>query len=168
MDSGRTTKQETKEVYPPGSLEATSGYTIKKAPNGGGFLLYKIGEKDLEPIDIVKETKTWYDETAKKNNLNADLLRFSLVKAKATPKKKATETSKVSTTTFEILTNKVNRINPDSGVVNEKAYLGVWLPAKVQTEEGVKVQQIFHLLFNDGELIPADSETKHRYDTKLS
>ena len=177
MDTGRTQKQEKettpKVTYLPDSLEALCGFTIRKAPNGSGFIFYWIsfdskGNEQLNPIEEVGESKTWLSETADKWLIDLDLLKMAKVVAKAEPKKKSNETTKVnSTTTFEIITNEISRISPDSGVVNDKAYLGVWLPAKVQEEDGMKVRQIFHLLFHDGELVPADSETLSSKDIFL-
>ena len=176
MNTGRATKQEqttAKISYPIPSLEAEYGFTIRKAPTGGGFLFYWIsmdgnGNEQLNPLETVSETKAWLTETAKAYGIDLDLLKFSKAMAKATKKNKANETTKVTkTTTFEIIENKINRINPDSGVVNERAYLGVWLPAKVQEEDGVKIRQIFHLLFSDGELVPADSDTLSSKDIFL-
>jgi len=166
MDAGRTVKQDTaaKVTYLPDSLEAQCGFTIRKAPTGGGFIFYWIdtdekGNEHLNPIDEVGESKSWLEETAQAWMLDLALLKTAKAKAKATPKNKANETTKVTqTTTFEIIQSKISRINPDSGVVNERAYLGVWLPAKVHEEDGIKIRHIFHLLFNDGELVPADSD----------
>lgn len=160
-------------TYSQDSLEAQCGLTIRKAPKGGGFIFYWIdtdekGNELLHPIDEVGESKAWLEETAQAWMIDLDLLKMAKVTAKAEPKKKANETTKVNTTTtFEIITNKISRINPDSGVVNERAYLGVWLPAKVQEEEGVKIRNVFHLLFSDGELVPANSETLNNKDIFL-
>ena len=162
MDTGRNTPQQTeakKETYPEGSLEA-KGYTIKPSPRGGRFILYRLGEKENEPIDEVKETQKWLEETSALINVPIDTVKKAKLKAKNTPKKSENnETTKTTTQTFEILTSKLNQVSPDSGVINGRAYLGFWLPAKVTEDDGVKVRKIFYLLFNDGELVPADSET---------
>jgi hypothetical protein len=153
--------------YPEGSLESL-GYCIKPSPRGGGFMLYKIGKKELDPIDDIKETQKWLVETGQSINVPIDALKKAILIAKNTPKKKSSnETSKISTKTFEILTNKLSRIDPDSGIIADRPYLGIWLTAKVQSENGTKIQQIFHLLFNDGELIPADQETLNSKDIFL-
>ena len=176
MDTGRTVKQEAetkKTTYPPSSLEAQCGFTIRKASSGGGYIFSWIdtdekGNEHLNPIDEVNDSKFWLEETAKTWLIDLDLLKMAKAMAKSEPKKKSNETTKInSTTTFEIITNEISRINPDSGVVNGKAYLGVWLPAKVVEEDGLKVRQKFHLLFNDGELVPADSETLNNKDIFL-
>jgi hypothetical protein len=163
MNTGRNITPTEEILTPPtfieGSLEA-KGYAIKSSPRGGGFLLYKIGETELEPIDTIKETDKWMKETSASINISIDLLKKSYLKEKNRPKKTSVnETTKVSTTTFEILTSKLNQVAPDSGVIGDRAYLGFWLPARVQEADGLKVRKIFHLLFNDGELVPADPET---------
>src|SRR5208283_3359709 len=158
MNTGRTTQQlqQKEAIIEPGTLEA-KGYTIKPSPRGGGFLLYRSGEKE-EAIDIVGETQKWMEETAKSLNLQStDILRKALTKAKATPKK-TPETSKNSPNILEIVTSDVYRGAPDSGIFDGKAYLGVWLPAKITTEDGTTIRQIFHLLFSNGELVRGDTE----------
>jgi hypothetical protein len=159
MDTGRTTQQQQQiETIPePGTLEAL-GYTIRPAPKGGGFLLYHLGDKE-EAIDIVRDTQKWLDETAHILNIqSSDPLKKSLIKAKATPKR-TTENNKNNPKVFEIVTSDIYRGSPDSGVVEGKAYLGIWLPAKVTDDKGTSIQQVFHLLFSDGELVAGDPET---------
>ena len=173
MDSGREIKEKDKKfpTYQTPSLEAEFGFTIRKSPNGGGFLLHWIsvdenGAEQLNPLDEVSESKSWLTETAETYGIDLDLLKKSKVMAKAEPKKKS-DASKPNLTLFEIIPKKISRIAPDSGVINDRAYLGLWLPAKVKDDNGTKIQNIFHLLFNDGELVPADSETLHNKDIFL-
>jgi hypothetical protein len=162
VDTGRTTKQEAestvKPTPEPGTLEAL-GYAIRSAPKGGGFLLYRLGEKE-EAIDIVRETQKWIEETAHTLGIQpCQALKIALIKAKATPKKTASTSDQKNIRQFEIVTSNVFRLAPDSGVVDGRAYLGLWLPAKVTDDNGIKLQQVFHLLFSDGELVPGDPET---------
>lgn len=149
----------------PGSLEAL-GYSIRPAEKGGGFLLYSLGEKEA-PLDIVRDTTKWLTETANKLAFPLDVLKTALVKAKATPKKTAASEQK-SQKLFEIVTSSVFRLVPDSGIINGRAYLGLWLPVKVTTDEGTTFQQVFHLLFSDGELVPGDPETLGARDIYLA
>ena len=138
MNSGRKITPpsiQESSITPPkfieGSIEA-KGYAIKSSPRGGGFLLYKIGETELEPIDTIKETDKWMKETSTTINIPIDLLKKAYLKAKNMPKKpEGNTTNKITTTTFEILTSKLNQVAPDSGVIGDRAYLGFWLPARV-------------------------------------
>ena len=161
VDTGRTTKQEAestvKPTPEPGTLEAY-GYAIRPAEKGGGFLLYSLGEKEAA-VDIVRDTQKWLDETAKKFMVPNDALKTALVKAKSTPKKTTTTSEQKNIKQFEIVTSSIFRLAPDSGTVDGRAYLGLWLPAKVTDDNGIKLQQVFHLLFSDGELVPGDPET---------
>lgn len=67
MDTGRTVKQEAetkKTTYPPSSLEAQCGFTIRKASSGGGYIFSWIdtdekGNEHLNPIDEVNDSKFW-------------------------------------------------------------------------------------------------------------
>lgn len=162
MDPGRPIPQEkndatTKPTPEPGTLEALD-YTIKHSPSGGGFLLYKFGEKETA-IDLVKDTQKWLEETAEKLKVPQDVLKAAFVKAKATPKKSAVTSDQKNTRTMEIVTSNVFRLAPDSGAFNGRAYLGLWLQVKVTDENGSKLQPVFYLLFSDGELVPGDAET---------
>jgi len=146
----------------PITLE-TYGYTIRPSERGGGFLLYK-GE---EPIELVRESQKWMEDTAHHLRiLPSDHLNAALVKAKATPRDKTQkEDTKLE---YEIATSSVLRLAPDGGVIEGRAYMGLWLPVKVTTDHGKKLDWIFHLLFSDGELIPGDPETLSAYGIYLT
>ena len=168
MNTGRALTQQQQQaeltITPePGSLEEL-GYTIRPAPKGGGFLLYRLGDKE-EAIDIVRETQKWIEETAQSYKIPSDMLKKALVKAKATPKR-ITEKTKNNAKIFEIVTNEVYRGAPDSGILEDKAYIGLWLPAK--TIDDPTVKPVFHLLFSDGELITGDPETLSDHGMFLS
>jgi len=141
----------------------TYGYTIRPSERGGGFLLYD-GD---EPIELVRESQKWMDDTAHRLRiLPSGHLNAALVKAKATPKEKTQRTE--TKLDYEIATSTITRLAPDGGVVDGRAYMGLWLPVKVTTEYGKKLDWIFHLLFSDGELIPGDPETLSEYGIYLT
>jgi len=145
----------------PINLE-TYGYSIRPAARGGGFLLYK----DEEPTELVRETQKWMDDITHRLKIMPDHITAALVKAKATPKDKTQrEDTKLE---YEIATSSVIRLSPDGGVIEGRAYMGLWLPVKVTGDHGVKLDWIFHLLFSDGELVPGDPETLSAYGIYLT
>ena len=141
----------------------TYGLSIKPAEIGGGFLLYK-GE---DAIDIVRDTKTWLENTAHRFNIQpSECLKAAIVKAKSTPKIKQKEKERLKQ--YEIATGSIYLVSPDAGVINGRAYMGLWLPVKVTTERGSKLDRVFHILFSDGELVPGDPETLSSYGIYLT
>jgi len=133
------------------------GLSIRPAERGGGFMLYK-GEN---PVEIVRESKKWMDDTAHAHKVPAELLKATLLKVKATPKPGRAETEAPEPLSYEIVRTTINRIPPDAGVVDGRAYVGLWLPCKYKDPEtGVELlREKFHLLFSDGEIIAADEAT---------
>lgn len=178
MNSGRKHSSE-KQVAPAANyeehtLEAEYGFTIRPAPRGGGFLFSWIGideqgEEILNPLDSVTETKKWLEDTAQIYGLDFELLKQSKLQAKNTPKPKKQTDSEATNkdAIFEIITEKINHIAPDSGLVENRPYLGFWLLTKVKSEEGTTVKQVFHLLFDDGDLVPYDPATLLSKDITL-
>jgi hypothetical protein len=135
----------------------TYGLSIKPAERGGGFMLYK-GE---DPVEIVRESKKWMVDIAHSLNVRVELLKSALIKAKATPKPGKAEAEAPKPLSYEIIKTTINRIPPDAGVVDGRAYVGLWLPCKYKDPDtGAELlREMFHLLFSDGEIIPADEVT---------
>ena len=127
----------------------TYGYSIKPAQRGGGFLLLQ----DNEGIKLVRESKKWLEKTSKEYKVPFELLEKALIQAKQTPRNKEEEQEPDH---VEIITENLNHVSPDAGVVDGKAYVGLWLPVKITDPETeiTRITHKFYLLFSDGELIP--------------
>ena len=133
------------------------GLSIRPAERGGGFMLYKAEE----PIELVRESKKWMDITAHAHKIPFELLKAAVLKTKATPRAVRDETEASQPLSYEIVKTTINRIPPDAGVVDGRAYVGLWLPCKYKDPEtGAELlREKFHLLFSDGEIIAADEAT---------
>lgn len=131
------------------------GYEIRCAERGGGFILYKDGKG----IKIVRESKRWLQSTAKEHDIPFSVLEVALITAKSTPKQKNDST--IDDKTVEIVGENLIHVSPDIGVVDGRAYVGVWLPVKITDPETELsyVSHRFYLLFSDGELVEGKPAT---------
>jgi hypothetical protein len=169
-------KQKTIEKigYNTDSLEALYGYTIRKSTNNNDLIFYWIeidenSQEKLHPIEEVNNTQKWLTDISTAWNIDKDTLKTAKIKAKATIKKKDKNNKEIDDSPFEILTNPINRVSPDSGVIDGKPYLGVWLQVKFEGKDGgEEIKQAFYLLFNDGELILAENQVLATKDIYLT
>src|SRR4030042_875948 len=70
------------------------GLSIRPAERGGGLILVKLPEAPedpVKPLEMVKDTQKWMDETVHKYKIDGELLRAALLEVKLTPKKKAND-----------------------------------------------------------------------------
>jgi hypothetical protein len=141
------------------------GFSIRPAERGGGLLAFR-GE---EAIAEVKDSSASRNELAAKMGVDRALLDAAILKAKSTPRRRE-EKENPEPQTYEILSTPLARLAPDSGIIEGRHYIGVWLPCKVKdpTTGFESIKQRFHLLFSDGELISGDEATlnsRHLYLT---
>lgn len=135
-------------------LEAYN-HSIRPAEQGGGLLLYR-GE---EPRAKINESKKALGKLADEIGVPFETLNAALLKAKATPKVRPEKSERQEKPlSYEIVTETINRLSPDSGVVDGRAYLGVWLPCKTRDPETniETIRQVFHIVWSDGEIQQAD------------
>ncbi|NLF88843.1 hypothetical protein GX563_08480 [Candidatus Bathyarchaeota archaeon] len=128
------------------------GFSIRPATKGGGLLLFN----QEEPIDQIKDSDTWLNQTATEHKIPVNTLKKAILKAKAAPKK----AQDINKSNVQIVTEDLKYIAPDSGIINGKPYLGLWLPCEVPVgEENIKRENIYFLLFSDGSLIQGNPQT---------
>jgi hypothetical protein len=128
------------------------GFSIRPATKGGGLLLFKQDE----PIDQIKDSETWLNQTATEHKIPVNTLKKAILKAKAAPKK----AQDINKSNVQIVTEDMKYIAPDSGIINGKPYLGLWLPCEVSVgEDNIKRENMYFLLFSDGSLIQGNPQT---------
>jgi hypothetical protein len=154
-------KKETEKIVEEKKLINLNDYglSVGWAKRGNALLLLR-GEEALSEITSSKKLRK---KLSNDYQFPLEFLEKAIAETKNKPKieKKDNKKNKTENKDYKILTDPIIRIKPDAGIIENRSYVGIWLPCKILDQETntTKIIQKFFLIFEDSEIIPCDKDT---------